>query len=75
MRKGYNPERICKPSQRATKAKVLTVLNRVGRFTRVPSSQMEFMKKELGVVEVREINEHRTEFFNADGRCVMIYEF
>lgn len=72
--KGYNPERIARPEIRTTKAKVLTVLNNVGRWTRVSSKSLEFYSEKYGVVEAKEITEHRTEYFNADGRCVMVFE-
>lgn len=72
--KGYNPERITKPEVRKTRATVLTVLNDVGKWTRVSSKSIEFYKKECEVVETKEIDEHRTEYYNADGRCVMVYE-
>lgn len=72
--KGYNPERIARPEIRKTKAKVLTVLNHVGRWTRVSSKSLDFYAEIFGVVESKEITEHRTEYYNTDGRCVMVYE-
>lgn len=72
--KGYNPERIARPEIRKTKAKVLTVLNNVGRWVRVSSKSLDFYAENRGVVESKEITEHRTEYYNADGRCVMVYE-
>ena len=72
--KGYNKERTQKTAERKTKAKVLSVWNGKA-WTRVSSKSLEFYGKELAIVSSKEINEHRIEYFNADGRCVMIYEF
>lgn len=74
MIKRYNPNRISKNEVRSTKTKVLSVWNG-NAWVRVSFKDLEFHKERLAVTEIREINEHRTEFFNADGRCVMTYEF
>ena len=72
--KGYNPERIAKPENRKTQVKVLTVLNAVGRWVRVSATSLDFYRENLGAVESREITEHRTEYYNNDNKCVMVYE-
>ena len=73
--KGYNKDRVIKPSQRTNKAKVLSVLNLKGAWIRVSYKSLEFYKKECGVVEEKPINDHRVEYFDNAGRCVMVYEF
>ncbi len=72
---GYNKDRISKPTERKTKAKVLSVLNNVDRWTRVSSKSLEFYRRERGAVTEKQINDHRIEYYNKDGRCVMVYEF
>lgn len=72
--KGYNSNRIYKTSQRTTKVKVLSVWNGKA-WTRVSSKSLDFYKKEYEVVESKEVNANRIEYFNENGKCVMIYEF
>ena len=72
--KGYNKDRVKKTAQRTTKTKVLSVWNGKA-WTRVSAKSLEFYSKELAVVNDKEIDEHRVEYFNVDGRCVMTYEF
>lgn len=73
--KGYNPKRVIKPNQRTTNAKVLTVLNNRGAWVRVSYKSLDFYKKEYSVIEDKAINDHRIEYFNNAGKCVMVYEF
>ena len=71
---GYNANRVTKPSKRVTKAKVLTVLNAVGRWTRVSYKGIDKYSKDFGVAYTKEIDEHRTEYYTADDKCVMVFE-
>ncbi len=71
--RGYNKDRV-QIADRKTKAKVLSVWNGKA-WTRVSSKSLGFYSKEFAVVSSKEINDNRIEYFNADGKCVMIYEF
>ena len=70
--KGYNAQRTNKPEKRKTQISVLSVWNG-SAWTRVPN-KIEFYSEYLGVVKTVEIDIHRTEFYNADGQCVMVLE-
>lgn len=72
---GYNKDRISKPTERKTKAKVLSVLNKMDRWVRVSSKSLEFYRMKCEAVSEKQINDHRIEYYNKDGRCVMVYEF
>ena len=73
--RGYNEERISKPAERKTTRKVLSVLNNVQRWTRVSSKSLEFYREKCEAVSEKKVNDHRIEYFDKDGRCVMVYEF
>lgn len=71
--RGYNPHRTNKQAERKTKAKVLTVWNGVA-WTRVRSGSIDFYSDYLKVTHSVEVNENRTEYYNENNECVMIFE-